>query len=279
MLFACGSGLVGSEPAAAGAAAQLYCLLTYLTAAVPDSLLPVLTGRPAWQRDVLSQALNPHLPAVPAVAYGGGDGYGNGHAGGGNYDGGCGGGGSDSQLLSEDLLERLESLVAAAEAMGLSVSQVRATAFGGPVARAEQLRSMRRPVDEGEQQALAPVELEAAAAAAAAAARVVGLGEKMEEVESEDCGAAGGGGGRAAAVEAAPPPAWAAALRCCSNPRCVNLEGEGEAGLPLSMCGGCRAARYCGGGCQRAHWGGGGHKEACKALRAGGMAAAAGAHA
>ncbi len=57
-------------------------------------------------------------------------------------------------------------------------------------------------------------------------------------------------------------------LRMCSNPRCSNFGCEGEWALPLKLCGGCRAVRYCGVDCQRAHWRGG-HRADCKVLGSG----------
>eukprot|EP00198_Chlamydomonas_reinhardtii_P001746 XP_001691082.1 predicted protein [Chlamydomonas reinhardtii] len=51
--------------------------------------------------------------------------------------------------------------------------------------------------------------------------------------------------------------------RRCSNPACVELEGDCEAERPLKACGGCGgAAVYCCKGCQRAHWRAG-HSQAC----------------
>ncbi|GFR49287.1 hypothetical protein Agub_g11309 [Astrephomene gubernaculifera] len=59
------------------------------------------------------------------------------------------------------------------------------------------------------------------------------------------------------------PPAEARRLlRTCSNPACVNLEGDSEAELPLKACARCGGAWYCCRECQTAHWRAG-HKEAC----------------
>ncbi len=53
-------------------------------------------------------------------------------------------------------------------------------------------------------------------------------------------------------------------LPCCSNPRCVELAGDSEAGVVLRRCGGAcgGAAAYCCAACQRAHWAAG-HREEC----------------
>ncbi|KAG2490913.1 hypothetical protein HYH03_010826 [Edaphochlamys debaryana] len=58
-----------------------------------------------------------------------------------------------------------------------------------------------------------------------------------------------------AEVRAVLPPA-------CSNPACVSLVGDSEAGLRLQQCRGCGRESYCGKECQTAHWRAG-HKEAC----------------
>ncbi|KAG2502031.1 hypothetical protein HYH03_000525 [Edaphochlamys debaryana] len=56
--------------------------------------------------------------------------------------------------------------------------------------------------------------------------------------------------------------------RACCNPDCTLLDGPREAELPLAVCGGCRAVRYCrGGDCQREAWRGG-HKQVCATLAA-----------
>ncbi|KAG2487095.1 hypothetical protein HYH03_014208 [Edaphochlamys debaryana] len=93
-------------------------------------------------------------------------------------------------------------------------------------------------------------------------------------------------------AHAPPPPDWVAALvpegagggpaeagagggvtwrlpKACCNPACTRLDGPWESALPLALCGGCRAVRYCkDGGCQREAWRGG-HKGVCGALAAG----------
>ncbi len=57
-------------------------------------------------------------------------------------------------------------------------------------------------------------------------------------------------------------------LPCCSNPRCVELAGDSEAGVVLRRCGGAcgGAVGYCCAACQRAHWAAG-HREVCKGRR------------
>jgi hypothetical protein len=60
----------------------------------------------------------------------------------------------------------------------------------------------------------------------------------------------------------------------CNNPSCSNLSGLTEVGLVSGrncVCGGCRAARYCGRACQRAVWKQ--HKPVCAALAAAAAAA------
>ncbi len=53
-------------------------------------------------------------------------------------------------------------------------------------------------------------------------------------------------------------------LRCCSNPRCVEVAGDSEAGVVLKHCGGAcgGVVAYCCAVCQRAHWAAG-HREEC----------------
>ncbi|GLC43630.1 hypothetical protein PLESTF_001613800 [Pleodorina starrii] len=68
---------------------------------------------------------------------------------------------------------------------------------------------------------------------------------------------------------ASPAEVAAEVLRTCTNPFCVNLEGDSEAGLRLAACGRCGAAWYCCRGCQTAHWRTG-HRAECS----GGAAAA-----
>ncbi|KAG2490258.1 hypothetical protein HYH03_011382 [Edaphochlamys debaryana] len=51
-------------------------------------------------------------------------------------------------------------------------------------------------------------------------------------------------------------------LPACSNPACINLAGDSEAGLKLQHCARCRRASYCCRECQTAHWRSG-HKKAC----------------
>ncbi|KAG2488159.1 hypothetical protein HYH03_013302 [Edaphochlamys debaryana] len=61
------------------------------------------------------------------------------------------------------------------------------------------------------------------------------------------------------------PPAEARrrlGLPACSNPACVSLAGDSEAGRLLQLCGRCRREAYCCRECQTAHWRAG-HKEAC----------------
>ncbi|KAG2488297.1 hypothetical protein HYH03_013147 [Edaphochlamys debaryana] len=67
-----------------------------------------------------------------------------------------------------------------------------------------------------------------------------------------------------AAVLLPPERAWREALprRCSLGPACVNLAGDGEAGLALRPCTGCRAVLFCSRECQRAAMQAG-HKEAC----------------
>ncbi|KAG2501699.1 hypothetical protein HYH03_000201 [Edaphochlamys debaryana] len=84
-----------------------------------------------------------------------------------------------------------------------------------------------------------------------------------------------------------PPPAWVSALvpppearepgggslewrlpKACCNPNCTILDGPREAELPLALCGGCRAVRYClDKPCQKEAWKAG-HKQVCAALAA-----------
>ncbi|KAG2488143.1 hypothetical protein HYH03_013288 [Edaphochlamys debaryana] len=61
------------------------------------------------------------------------------------------------------------------------------------------------------------------------------------------------------------PPAEARrrlGLPACSNPACVSLAGDSEAGRRLQLCGRCGRVAYCCRECQTAHWRAG-HKEAC----------------
>ncbi|PNH00040.1 hypothetical protein TSOC_014157 [Tetrabaena socialis] len=89
-------------------------------------------------------------------------------------------------------------------------------------------------------------------------------------VEEEDVYVAYAGGlvsarqlGAVLLAAGAPPPGWPAP-HTCSNPRCISLQGDSEAGLQLLACGGCGGAvRYCGAPFQRAHWAAG-HKRTCR---------------
>ncbi len=68
----------------------------------------------------------------------------------------------------------------------------------------------------------------------------------------------------------APPCDARQVLACCSNPRCVELAGDSEAGVVLRRCGGAcgGAVGYCCAACQRAHWAAG-HREECRRGRGG----------
>ncbi|KAG2497389.1 hypothetical protein HYH03_004545 [Edaphochlamys debaryana] len=85
---------------------------------------------------------------------------------------------------------------------------------------------------------------------------------------------------KAPAAEPLPPPLAVPTaalvrrrLRVCGYPGCTSFGGRCEADLPLKLCGGCRAVRYCaGGGCQSAHWMAA-HRYECRALAAARVAA------
>ncbi|KAG2427625.1 hypothetical protein HXX76_012276 [Chlamydomonas incerta] len=235
------AALPARDPAAAGAVQRVAFMLAMLPLAAPDVLVPVLRQPlppdSPWRPAALAAALQKHMP-------------------------GC----SAEHMPAYNALSQLRA--AAAEA---TPAELRAGYMGGPVARAAHVPRM----EDGMLGDLSPLaatseaealEVEAAAAAAAASCRR---------------GSAGGGSAAASSSSSSSAAAMAAAsmwtLRCCANPRCANLAGRSEAELPLQVCGGCKAVRYCGRACQAAHWRAG-HKEACGALKGkGGAGAGAGA--
>ena len=221
--------------------AFLVCgVLSALTLAAPDALAPVLlrdAGSPPapglapndspWHPDWLRAVVLRHRPADAAL----------------------------HRLLRDLESLRRDAAVAAAGAAAAGLggggggAALHSTFLGGPVARADAVFYAERAYPWAP---LSPYD--AAMEAAALAAE-----EATATAPVAACGSVGGAG-----VQEAPPPAHA--LRCCANPRCVNLGGESEADLPLQACGGCGLLRYCGRACQAAHWRAG-HKEACCILK------------
>ncbi|KAG2491778.1 hypothetical protein HYH03_009938 [Edaphochlamys debaryana] len=94
-----------------------------------------------------------------------------------------------------------------------------------------------------------------------------GLAARLEQGCGSGAGPSGGAGSTAAwQLESERLAALRAELRsvlpACSNPACVSLAGDSEAGLRRHPCGGCGRAAYCCEQCRGAHWKAG-HKKAC----------------